>query len=250
MYALYGYSDDPLDFQQSTFQEFEFIFDPEFANVNANFKPKPNNVCPISIEKLGGSDSHYFVSYFRPQQDRYRLFFGEMDLTTDPISIRENNHPDQLQSVLEKVDLNNQTAKYIASQLLDQAAWILGTWEMKRSKTSLFETWQATTNQEYSAINYRLDGTDTLISESIRMVMEGSDLFYIPTVFDQNDAQPVRFKATAVQADAITFENPNHDFPTKIEYRFLPPDSLIATVSGNRGNEIQQFQIKMKKIRE
>jgi hypothetical protein len=41
---------------------------------------------------------------------------------------------------------------------------------------------------------------------------------------------------TQVSADSITFENPGHDFPTRIRYTRLPDGSLETLVSG-KGNE-------------
>ena len=54
---------------------------------------------------------------------------------------------------------------------------------------------------------------------------------------------PADFTATAVTGDLLRVENPAHDFPQKIEYRRVPPDSVVAGVFGDAGAESPSFQI-------
>ncbi|WP_315820030.1 hypothetical protein [Paraflavitalea speifideaquila] len=44
--------------------------------------------------------------------------------------------------------------------------------------------------------------------------------------------EPVYFKLTAITKDGFTCENPNHDFPKKIDYK-LDGNKLRATISGD-----------------
>ena len=55
---------------------------------------------------------------------------------------------------------------------------------------------------------------------------------YTPTVQGQNDNMPVTFTMTSKTDDAMTFENPEHDYPKKIVYRKVSADSLVAEISG------------------
>jgi hypothetical protein len=54
---------------------------------------------------------------------------------------------------------------------------------------------------------------------------------------------PTRFRCTSVENRKAVFENPQHDFPTKIVYERVD-DELIATVSGpeNPREKPQQFR--------
>ncbi len=44
--------------------------------------------------------------------------------------------------------------------------------------------------------------------------------------------QPVPFRLTALDRGSAVWENPRHDFPTRILYRRLPGDTLVARIEG------------------
>lgn len=52
------------------------------------------------------------------------------------------------------------------------------------------------------------------------------------------------FAATSSSANAIVFENPGHDFPTRIAYR-RDGDRLFAEVSGPGGSNSQRWQFQL-----
>lgn len=105
MHAMYAFSDSILDFTKSELKEINFQYSKEFTKVNQSFIIEPNNICPISIEKIAGDNESLFVCYFRPQLDRYKLFFGEMNIAKEPITIREINNEKELNDFLKKINL-------------------------------------------------------------------------------------------------------------------------------------------------
>lgn len=44
--------------------------------------------------------------------------------------------------------------------------------------------------------------------------------------------QPVAFPLTRLDRSSAVWENPTHDFPTRIAYRRLPGDTLVARIEG------------------
>ncbi len=44
--------------------------------------------------------------------------------------------------------------------------------------------------------------------------------------------QPVPFRLTALDPQGAAWENPQHDFPTRIAYRRVPGDTLVARIEG------------------
>ncbi|UPT68721.1 MAG: DUF6265 family protein [Sphingobacteriales bacterium JAD_PAG50586_3] len=88
-------------------------------------------------------------------------------------------------------------------------------------------------------------GKDTVFSEQIRMEQHGSDLFYMPTVADQNGGKPVVFKASLHNKKQLIFENPLHDFPQKISYSHPTKDSLVAEISGTEKGQIKSQKFLM-----
>ena len=57
---------------------------------------------------------------------------------------------------------------------------------------------------------------------------------------------PVTFKLISSDSNKLIFENPTHDFPQLITYRIVPPDSLIAEISGliNGEHHAQEFPMR------
>lgn len=115
---------------------------------------------------------------------------------------------------------------------LPKANWLLGDWENQTKEGLMIETWEQQNDSTFFGYSYFLIGKDTVSTEKISLVQEGEELFYIPTVGNQNEGKPIRFKKTLATAQQLVFENPAHDFPQKITYTQINKDSLVAEISG------------------
>lgn len=129
---------------------------------------------------------------------------------------------------------------------IQKAEWLIGTWENKTQRGSIYETWTKVGNNEFSGRSYSVKDKDTIVFENIRLLQEKSRLYYIPTVKNQNEGLPVRFVAKAILKNQLVFENPEHDFPQIITYTKITSDSLVAEISGvkNGQKHIQTFPMK------
>lgn len=117
----------------------------------------------------------------------------------------------------------------------------VGKWQLEDSNT--FESWE---NHDtfLSGRVYKIENTDTLIVEKLRIFPDKNIVFYEATVPSQNNGNPVRFKLTQQNNSEFQFENPNHDFPQKIIYTFKNKNELTATISG----ENKQASFNYRKI--
>lgn len=138
------------------------------------------------------------------------------------------------------------TAKGLADPI-KKVEWLIGTWQKQSTKGTLTECWFQLNDSMFSGQSFFIISGDTVSSESIRLEQRGGKLFYIPTVADQNDGNPVIFTQTALTDSSMTFENPKHDFPQLISYRLQKPDSLIAEVSAMIKGERKLRVFRMKK---
>jgi hypothetical protein len=132
---------------------------------------------------------------------------------------------------------------------INKAEWLIGTWENKTSKGSIYETWSKTSDNELSGKSYIVKEKDTIVFENIRLVEEQNRLFYIPTVKNQNGGLPVRFAAKTISETELVFENPQHDFPQIISYTRLSNDSLVAEISGVRNGQERKQTFQMKRMK-
>jgi len=134
------------------------------------------------------------------------------------------------------------------SRLPRNISWLTGTWEQQTARGKVYEQWQQDGDSTLSGKSFALKGKDTMVFETIQLRREGDDWFYIPQVKDQNDGQPVRFRATRLSATEMVFENPEHDFPQVITYRRNGKDALIAEISGTAKGRTRKETFPMKKI--
>lgn len=132
---------------------------------------------------------------------------------------------------------------------IDKIKWLMGTWENKSSRGSIYETWTKVSATEMNGKSYALKDLDTIFFETIKLVQEPEGLFYIPTVKNQNDMLPVIFTLKSISESEMIFENPDHDFPQMISYSLIEPDSLVAEISGIKNGNLRKQQFPMKRIR-
>jgi len=133
---------------------------------------------------------------------------------------------------------------------LKKMEWLLGTWETKTPKGSLYETWTRKSNHEFQGKSYFLKNKDTLLFETVQLVEKDKKLHYIVSVKKQNGGFPVSFVSKKTSEEkAIVFENPLHDFPKAISYKKTGKDSLLAEISGSKDGREMKQQFPMRKIK-
>ena len=101
--------------------------------------------------------------------------------------------------------------------------WLIGTWEMPRTQGGFrLESWLLKDSNTLLGKGLKVIGTDTTVLETIEIRADGENVWYIPTVPDQNNAEAVPFKLVLVNKNQFVFENQQHDFPQRIVYTFVP----------------------------
>ena len=119
---------------------------------------------------------------------------------------------------------------------IEKFKWLTGTWVNHSNQSPLFETWEFINDTLMTGRSYIIKGNDSSFFEKISLVRRGTDFFYIPVVTGQNNGLPVPFKLTSGDGYSFIFENPTHDFPQTVMYRYISADSIFAQVSGREHN--------------
>lgn len=132
---------------------------------------------------------------------------------------------------------------------INKAEWLIGTWENKTPKGSIYETWSKTNENTFSGKSYIIKEKDTIVFENIQLVQEQDGLFYIPTVKNQNDGLPVRFATKTISETQLVFKNPQHDFPQIISYTQINADSLVAEISGTKNGQERKQAFQMRRVK-
>lgn len=131
---------------------------------------------------------------------------------------------------------------------LKKTEWLLGVWENKTTKGSVYEMWSKINHHELQGKGYLIKEKDTTVFETIQIIQEPNSLFYIPTVKNQNSSLPVRFEAISVSETKLVFVNLQHDFPQSISYRKINSDSLIAEILGTKNGQKHKQIFPMKRV--
>lgn len=114
---------------------------------------------------------------------------------------------------------------------LSQVEWLLGTWQRQQKNGFLYEHWARGDSTYLSGLAFTLKGKqDTLVTERMKMLQTDTALFFVAVVAHNDSA--ICFKLTSNDSGRLVFENPKHDFPTKVIYQAAPPDSMHARIEG------------------
>jgi hypothetical protein len=120
-----------------------------------------------------------------------------------------------------------------------------GTWKMNTKRGAICEEWKKIDKNYLQNRGYMLKGKDTIITERVALTNTKAGILYTSTVEDQNNKQPIAFKMTKNEDNMFVFENPAHDFPKRIVYKFITADSLHAFVDdGTDAGKKQNFYFK------
>jgi hypothetical protein len=115
---------------------------------------------------------------------------------------------------------------------LKELGWMTGLWKSTLGGRISFEQWSSVSASLFIGRGFFLKGTDTMITEQLRLAATDSGVYYIAQP-RQNPA-PAWFKLVKADSSGWEFENLQRDFPTRIVYRRIGTDSLHARIEGIR----------------
>ena len=131
---------------------------------------------------------------------------------------------------------------------LEGAHWIIGTWQDISNEGTLTESWTKESDTTFAGKTIFVAGKDTAFSEDIKLISRNGSLIYATQVSDQNDGKAVEFTLTSASGKQLVFENPKHDYPTKITYN-NHGDSVVAVISGKKSGVEMSENFGMKKVK-
>ena len=128
-------------------------------------------------------------------------------------------------------------------QDIGSAAFLAGNWTEKTERGETQEMWTAPRGDMMAAVNSSLRGGRAGF-EFIRIVKRDGKLIYLASPGGRNP--PTEFPLKESSENRLVFENPTHDFPTRIFYT-LKGDVLTARIEGMLGGKERAMEWKFKK---
>lgn len=107
---------------------------------------------------------------------------------------------------------------------------LVGTWQNKDDQS--FERWNKNDDGSFISVAFSVKGTDTTWMEEIRVYRENQKWVSENKVNGQNNGQAIKFTESMLTENSFSFSNPEHDFPTDIQYEVVDGNTLHAFIAG------------------
>ena len=107
-------------------------------------------------------------------------------------------------------------------------AWLSGCWQYTAGSRTITEYWLPPDGGTMLGLSRTVSGGQTLEHEFLLLRVGARGIEYVAKPSGQAEAV---FTATKVGPGEVVFENPTHDFPTRITYR-KTDGGVVATIDG------------------
>jgi hypothetical protein len=126
---------------------------------------------------------------------------------------------------------------------ISELDFMVGTWKMENKEQ--YEVWEKSYNNELAGYSYRIKNDQKSITETLSIKLIGDQIVYEATVPDQNEGKTIGFTLNDEMQTYLSFENLQHDFPKKIQYKKISENEIEVTVLGDAGKGFSYTQFKL-----
>ncbi|HEX6846034.1 MAG TPA: hypothetical protein VF144_03595 [Chitinophagaceae bacterium] len=107
---------------------------------------------------------------------------------------------------------------------------LVGLWKSEDGNS--FEQWTKNEDGTFQSRAFSVKGTDTSWNEQASIYRDDNNWVFENTVKGQNNGKAVKFTSTICNETTVQFSNPQHDFPTDINYTIPDANTIIAFIVG------------------
>jgi hypothetical protein len=113
---------------------------------------------------------------------------------------------------------------------IGQLDWLAGCWSFERDGKRYEEVWLPPVKDGAIGMARTVRKGRTLSHEFTRLAADkDGSIAYVATPSGQSEA---RFPLVKLEGTRAVFENPEHDFPSRVIYAYTAPDRLDARIEG------------------
>ncbi len=113
---------------------------------------------------------------------------------------------------------------------LSALQWLAGCWTQDGRDAGPVEQWTLPAGGTMLGMNRIVSGGRTIAFEYMRIAVNKDDM--VEFIASPSGQETARFKMVSMNENEVVFENPEHDFPTRIIYRLLIDGSLLGRIEG------------------
>ena len=123
---------------------------------------------------------------------------------------------------------------FLALLSVQDVSWLTGCWELTRGKTHVVEQWTSSEGETLLGLSKTVSDGKTVDHEFLMIRKGEKGLEYVAKPSRQPEAV---FTSIRVDANVVVFENPTHDFPTRITYKRQSNGGLLASIEGTMNGQ-------------
>ncbi|MTI39207.1 DUF6265 family protein [Fulvivirga lutimaris] len=116
-----------------------------------------------------------------------------------------------------------------------------GTWKIEGKEK--YEVWEKA-NGTLKGESYSVKDGIRRTTETLEIKEENGNVVYRATVPNQNNGATIPFTLNVDKAGILSFENPEHDFPTQIIYEPVSDSRVLVKVLGSDGKGFSYYMDK------
>jgi hypothetical protein len=129
------------------------------------------------------------------------------------------------------------------SPLFEKLSFLDGKWSLKTDKGRIVESWKRVSNSQLEGFSYSISHSgDSTLLETIQLIELNGDILFVPTGFGEGNNTKVAFKLISAENSTFVFENKEHDFPSRIVYRSLSKDKILAWIEGAVNGQFKKIE--------
>ncbi|MCB1043990.1 MAG: hypothetical protein KDC35_13685 [Acidobacteria bacterium] len=128
----------------------------------------------------------------------------------------------------------------LVSLWLGDLSSLEGCWQWRNGTLTGTECWVAMNDYSMMGFSYTTKDGQRREHEFLMIERQEGPPIYVAMPSNQERTE---FRLTSQDHDTFVFENPDHDFPKRIVYRFLSNDELEVRVEGDPGSRVLTFSM-------
>jgi len=136
-------------------------------------------------------------------------------------------------------------AEPVGAGPLNRLGWLAGCWQQEKSGRVTQEQWMAPLGGTMLGVGRIVSGGRTVEYEYLHIEEKDGALVYTAHPSGQPSDS---FRQIEITDDKIVFANPEHDFPQRIRYTRVGPDSLLAQIEGERNGATRVIDYPMARV--
>ena len=131
-----------------------------------------------------------------------------------------------------------------AQKDLSQLEFLIDTWQVEGKQN--FESWKKENDTVFIGLGYKIKDSISTVTETLKLQVVKDNIVYTATVPNQNEGEAIPFTLNTSRHDLFSFENPDHDFPKKIQYQLTSEGKIMVNVLGENDKGFSFYFIKPK----